>query len=326
MAIQMQRGNVKGFQEKISSGSGLYLNAKDFEEARRIRPILWLYKGGPIDILTYMEGWHTVKGKDDKKKDILLDKPIRFETDEVIPDGIDWKMSSYKGGPMQAQTPKPNIAILSWDYKTKSLKVVSFHQANVVTQISAMLSDTDKDGKPNELFVDDLTQVDFIIKKNDDKNYSVTTQKPKDGVNLSKDCMNALADFEWSWEAFMQCVRLEDAETKYTYADVVDIVTSGQDSQETKKDVKKDTEKPKTKKVEKEVEESEEDDTFTYNKDWAKVKTPAGKILGEQSVDDLSGFKSHLEDRGKTKNNPLYDAIMSGIQDLTNPQGEDAEF
>ena len=84
--------------------------------------------------------------------------------------------------------------------------------------------------------------------------------------------------------------------------------------------------KQENKTVDKKVDETETDATFNYNKNWKTVKTPKGKILGEQNVDDLIGFKDALEERGKTENNPLYDAVLSGIQDMTNPQGDDAEF
>ena len=327
MGYTMQRGNVGAFQDKIGHGNSLYLKARDFEQARRIRPIIWLYKGQPCDILTYLEGWHVEKQKDAKGKITEAERPVRFETDQPIPEGYNWKMSSYKGGKEQPQTPKPCIAMLVWDYTTKSLKVPSFTQAAVTQQISGMLSPTDKDGNPNELFVEDLTLVDFIIQKNDEKNYTITTQAPKGGTAIPKDCLAALADFEWSWDAFMACVRIEDADEKLTYADVVDIITSGPgDVPEQPVKPKKEQAKQENKTVDKKVDETETDATFNYNKDWKKVKTPKGKILGEQNVDDLIGFKDALEERGKTENNPFYDAVLSGIQDMTNSQGDDAEF
>jgi hypothetical protein len=322
--MQMNRGNVTALQEKIGSGNNLYIKGKDFATPRRVRPIIWLRNGQPCDVLTYLEGWHTVSQKDSKGKVTVTDRPVRFNSDETIPDTYTWKVSSYMGGKPTAQSPKPNIALLVWDYTTKSIKVATFHQVTVVTQISGMLAPSDKDGNPNELFVDDLTKVDFVIKQHDDeKNYTITTQAPKGGENLTKECLDALKDFEWSWDAFMACEKIEDSDSKMNYADVVDIITSG-DAKEEKP--KKEQAKQENKTVKKEVDETETDATFNYNKDWKKVKTPKGRILGEQSVDDLTVFKDALEERGKTENNPLYDAVLSGIQDLTDPQGDDAEF
>jgi len=308
----MNRGNVSALQDKIGNGNSLYLKAKDFEDqARRVRPIIWLYNGQPCDILTYLEGWHVTESIVNGKT-IKAERPIRFNSDEIIPEGINWKMSSYKGEKEKPQTPKPSVAWLGWDYVTKSLKICTFAQVGVVTPISEMLSPTDKDGKVNESFIEDMTQLDIVIKKLDDKKFTITTQVPKGGQGLPPDALKALADFNWSWDAFMACQKLEEGEG-ITYNDVVDALTGNE------------PQKPVSKKEEKVVDNSNNDVTFTFVKDWMDVKTPAGKILGQQSLEDLQSFQASLEKKGKTVNNPLYDAIMSGIFSKNSGEGEEDE-
>ena len=319
--MQMNRGNVKAFQSKVGTGNSVYLKAKDFEAARRFRPILWLYKDQPCDILTYQEGWCTVSNKEGGKI-VVKDKPVRFDNDEVIGEDYKWTMSSYKGEKAKPQLPKPNICILGYDYITKEIKVIPFHQNPVVKYFASLLSPTNEDGSENEMFIPDLTAVDFIIQKVDDKTYTITNQNPKGGVNHSPEIQHALAAFTWSWDEFMAGNKVDET-NGITYADVVDKVTSGQPATKTKAKAETKTEASKNTKPDAKAEPEQSDSNYVEG--WREVKTAKGLLLGEQSLADLQGFKKFLEDKGKTSNNPLYNAICSGVTDLSKDDLEDAE-
>jgi len=323
------RGNVHAFVEKVGSNNGIYLKGKDFENTRKIRPIMWLKNGVPIDVLIYQEGW--VNGVDDKGKPLKNGKPVRFEADEDPP-SLDWKMSSYMGGPEKAQVPKANISILCWDYETKAIKVASFAQVSVTKVIGNMLSPTTEDGKENDFYIEDLTSVDFVIKKgSEDKDpWSITTKAPKT-PGYDPDCIKALQTFQFSWDAFIACDASEDNPTKITYADVLAVINADKPAT-TKADPAKQavtTANKVTSKPEpvKEVEEGKSD--FAYNSAWHEMKTQKGAVLGEQTLETLEGWKetmSKMKADGKKVSEPLLNAILSGIKDLSDSSGQEGDL
>lgn len=325
----IQRGNVQSFQEKIGTGNSLYLKGKDFENARRIRPILWLHNGAPTDVLTFLEGWHVKNVKDERTKKVeAVDKPIRFNTDDVIPEDLNWKMSSFKGAPAKPQTPKPCIAFVAWDYLTKSVKITPFSQASVTGHIANMLNPTTPDGAENEMYVEDLTKIDLVILKGEKDNdpYTVTI-KPIKSTDYPPEAMRALADFKWSWDAFMRCDQPTESEDSITYADVVDVATANDPTPAASKTTSsKPAAKPAAKQVE--VEAEVVSDEFTYNKDWRSVKTPQNALLGDQTIEKLQTFKDTLDKlkaKGTKVSDVLYNSICSGLKDLGKSSGQEEE-
>ncbi len=311
------RGNVHAFQEKVGSSNGLYLKGKDFENTRKIRPIMWLKNGKPIDVLIYQEGW--VNAVDDKGKPLKNGKAVRFEADEDIP-SLDWKMSAYMGSTPKAQTPKATISILGWDYETKAIKVASFAQVSVTKAIGNMLSPTTEDGKENDFYIEDLTSVDLVIKKGaEDKDpWSITTKAPKTPA-YDADCIKALQTFEWSWDAFIACDAIEGHPTTITYADVKAVI----DADEPKAAQSKPSATPANKVTNQT--EVEEDSNFTYDSNWKEMKTQKGAIVGNQSLETLQGWKETIEKQraaGNKTSQPLYNAICSGIKDLSDSPGQ----
>lgn len=319
--MTINRGNVQKFQETVGSGSGLYLKGKDYEDARKIRPIAWLKNGNLVDIVMYLEGW--INAKDDKGKSLPNGKPVRFDPEEEIP-SLDWKKSSYMGGPERAQTPKSNLAILHWDYFSKSIKVSTFHQVSVVKHISNMLSPTTEDGKENEMYVEDLTQIDIVLKKGDkDKDPWTITTKALKSPDYDADCKKALQDFVWSWDAFLACEQIEDHPTVISYVDVLEVMSADKPASTAAKA------SPAAKQPAGKVISEPEDETssdYAYDKEWQKMKTQKGAIVGDQSLETLQGWKATIEKQraaGNKTSQPLYDAICSGIKDLSDSSGQD---
>jgi hypothetical protein len=316
------RGNVHAFVEKVGSNNGIYLKGKDFENTRKIRPIMWLKNGVPIDVLIYQEGW--VNASDDKGKPLKNGKPVRFEADEEIP-SLDWKMSAYMGGTPKAQTPKATISILGWDYETKALKISSFAQVSVTKAIGNMLSPTTEEGKENDFYIEDLTSVDLVIKKGaEDKDpWSITTKAPKT-PGYDPDCIKALQTFEWSWDAFIACDQIEGHPTTITYADVLAVMNEGKPAETKAAPAAKQANKVTKPEPVKEVEEESSD--FTYDAGWHEMKTQKGAVLGEQTLETLEGWKetmSKMKADGKKVSEPLLNAVLSGIKDLSDSSGQE---
>lgn len=308
----MNRGNVAKFAEGVGDGHSIYLKAKDFEKPRKFRPLPWVRDGQVCDILTYFEGWieQTVK---EGNKVVKKDKPIRFDVDQPhdLPAGAKWKMSSFKGSPEKPQTPKHAISFLAWDYETNTIKIVSFTQVSVVKQIVSRLSEVDAEtGETNELFIPDLTKVDIIVKKEDDKTYVVTVKE--NSPNLPKESLHALQDWKWSWEEFMAGENPQDDETAKTFDDV-------NLAMDPENQPKKNT-KPSAPVAA--SEEAADAMAVGYYEDWKNFKTPKGRILGECSIDDLKKFKEMLDKRGTSANDVMYQAVCSGIKDIEAPEEE----
>jgi hypothetical protein len=320
--MAIDRGDVHGFQDKVGSGNGLYIKGKDFEKARKVRPILWLYKGKPIDILMYLEGW--VNAKDAKGKPLPNGKPIRFGTSDVIPDGLDWKMSSFKGAAAKAQIPKPTVSFICWDYLTKSIKVASFSQVSVTGHIANMLAPKDKDGVDNEMYVEDLTAIDLVILKGaeDSDPYTVTIKPLKD-PSLLPETLKALSEFKWSWDAFMECENPTEGGSVIDYNDVVDVAggtTEVVTSKPTSSASKSTPAKAETPVV--------EGESYVYDPEWAAAKTPKGKLLKDCTDEELEGFKTVLDKMkadGKKVSDTLYNAICSGLKDKSESSGQSEE-
>lgn len=322
--MAINRGNVQAFAAKVGTGNNLYYKSKDFENARRMRPILWIKDGAPIDVVMFLEGWHVVQAKGENGKPMAVERPIRFETEAVIPESIDWKMSSYKGGKETPQTPKPNVGMIVWDYTLKQLKIATFGQVSVVRKISSLLSPTNEDGSSNEAFEEDLTKVDLVISKGatDKEGYNIFTKALKD-QSLSPDCLHALEDFRWSWEAFMACEKLEEGEG-FTWNDVVDAVPDNPNSKPvTKKDYSKPAAASKNTSEEKTGELLPD---FNYNKDWKNVKTSKGTLIGSLDIDRLKEYRAQFEAKeGFNPKGPIYIAILSGIKDFTEKDGQESD-
>ena len=274
------RGNVHAFVEKVGSNNGLYLKGKDFDNTRKIRPIMWLKNGQPLDVLIYQEGW--INAVDDKGKPLKNGKPVRFEADEEIP-SLDWKMSAYMGGTPKAQTPKATISILGWDYETKSIKVSSFAQVSVTKAIGNMLSPTTEEGKENDFYIEDLTSIDLVIKKGaEDKDpWSITTKAPKT-PGYDPDCIKALQTFEWSWDAFIACDQIEGHPTTITYEDVKAVIDA--DKPAAAKSAPAKTATASTNKVTKPEPEVQEGEYYTYDENWKVMKTQKGAIVGDHNL------------------------------------------
>lgn len=324
--MKMNRGGpVSEFQSTLGDGSGIYLKAsKDFEDARRVRPILWLLNGEPCDALVFYEGWEETKIADDKGKFSTKSRPVRFYQNQEIPEGISWKVSSFKGEKPKPQLPKHSVAMVAYDYKESSVKIIAIDKANFVMQIVAMLSDTDPaTGKPNEGYVEDITSIDLVIRRVDDKTWTIQTQAPRGGLSYPKECMEALKHFEWSWEAFMNSEKMEDADGKITYADVCDAVAGLESGTKASKNTVDKRTTPAT------VSSASETKVVTLNPDWRKVKTPQNAELGSIPLETLKAHKKTLDDLAKSRNNPalqetaLYIGIISGIDELSKAPTEE---
>jgi hypothetical protein len=305
----MNRGNLAKFSEGIGDNNSIYLKAKDFEKPRKFRPLPWVRDGQVCDILTYFEGWieQTVK---EGGKVIKKDKPIRFDVDQThdLPHGAKWKMSSYKNGPEKPQTPKHAISFLAWDYDTNTIKIVSFTQVSVVKQIVSRLAEVDEEtGEANELYIPDMTKVDVIIKKEDEKTYVVTIKE--NSPNLPKEALNALQDWKWSWEAFMASEDPREDSVVNTFDDVNEAMDP------VSKNIKSSAPAASS-------EEASDSMGVSYYEDWKEFKTPKGKVLGKCSIEELKKFKEHLDNRNTESNDVMYRAICSGIKDIENPEVE----
>ena len=312
----MNRGNVAKFAEGVGDGNSIYLKAKDFEQPRKFRPLPWVRDGQVCDILTYFEGWieQTVK---EGNKVVKKDRPIRFDVDQPhdLPAAAKWKTSSYKGGPEKPQTPKHAISFLAWDYTTNTIKIVSFTQVSVVKQIVSRLAEIDAEtGAANELFIPDLTKVDIIIKKEDEKTYVVTVKE--NSPNLPKEALNAMQDWKWSWEEFMACENPQDDATAKTFDDVnLAMDPANQPQPSASKNTKPSAPVAAS-------EEAADAMNVPYDENWRTFKTPKGRNLGECSIDDLKKFKETLDKRGTSVTDVMYRAICSGIKDIEAPEEE----
>jgi hypothetical protein len=310
----MNRGNVAKFAEGVGDGNSIYLKAKDFETPRKFRPLPWVRDGQVCDVITYFEGWIEQQVKEGNKI-VKKDRPIRFDVDQPhdLPAASKWKTSSYKGGPEKPQTPKHAISFLAWDYTTNTIKIISFTQVSVVKQIVSRLSEVDAEtGEANELFIPDLTKVDIIIKKEDEKTYVVTIKE--NSPNLPKESLNALQDWKWSWEEFMACENPQDEGTAKTFDDL-NLATDP---------ANKPTPNKNTKQSEPIAPSEEAADAMSveYDEEWKEFKTPKGKVLGTCSIDELKNFKKLLDSRGASAKDAMYRAICSGIKDLEAPEVE----
>lgn len=280
------RGNVKAFAEKANEGSGLFMNSKDFTVPRRIRPIAWLFNGSIIDVKLFLEGWHDVKGKPNGS-------PVRFETDEEIPEGeFKWKMNSYPGQPSKAQVPDVAMAFLCFDYKTKSIKVATFTQKTVINQVNTFITEEASNGDANELYIPDLSKVDLIIAKTGEKTYSVQTQdKPE-----PKELRQCLEHLRFSWELFMQCKECFGDASEIGWVDVVEAIEAPSSKGASKpKPINKPKQaevKEKQEEQEEEVEEVQEEEVEALN--WKTVKSPRGTDLGKLTIDSLKALAERI--------------------------------
>lgn len=315
--MKIQRPGLQEFTQQVEAGAkSIYLKAgEDFEVARRLRIIPWVFNGAPIDIMMLQEGWHEVKVKNDKGKEEIKSKPIRFLPGVEIPEGITWSMSSgnAKIKPSK-QTPKPNIYFLAYDYKTQELKLGGFYHTGVLGPITSMMSQKNKDGSDNESYVEDFTAVDILIHRMDEKKWSVTTSE-KNGAALSKDIIKAMSTFKWDWAAFLagESPHEDDAPG----FDEVAALIGGDDAPEAKPMPKQE---PKA--------EPKKEASNNTSDDWKSVKTPGGLILGQQTIEQLQTMKKTMDEHknaSKMKEGPLYKAIAAGIAELSSSNEEQSE-
>ncbi len=275
------RSGMKAFQEKAQSNNGMFLNAKDFVPNRKIRPIKWIHNGKVLDMKTFLEGWVDVKGKPNGM-------PIRFETDEEIPEGQHkWKMSSFQGQSPKPQTPDVAIAFLCYDFKSQSIKLASFTQKTIIQQVMACI-DEEVEGEKNEMYIEDFSNVNIIIAKSGEKAYSVQFKESPEPEGL-QDLLNG---FHFDWDAFMGCGECFDPDGEVSYDDVLELCGD----------------KPKKKSNKKKVEEEEEE------LDWESFKSPKGKLLSKMTDEELSKLYSSLVDSGADQESNLFKAVSKGME------------
>lgn len=275
----IDRGNMKAFQEKAQSNNGMFLNAKDFVPNRKIRPIKWIHNGKVLDIKTFLEGWIEVKGKPNGM-------PVRFETDEEIPEGqYKWKSSSFQGQAPKPQTPDVAIAMLCYDFKSQSIKLASFTQKTIIQQFLACIEE-EVEGETNEMYIEDFSNVNIIIAKSGEKAYTVQFKESPEPEGLQK----LLEGFHFSWESFMGCGECFDQDGEISYEDVLEACGSKK--------------KPASKK------KNEEDEEI----DWETVKSPKGKLLSKMTDEELSKLYSSLVDSGADQESTLFKAVSKGME------------
>lgn len=286
------RGNIQRFKEKTDEGSGMFLNGKDYANARRIRPIAWIYNGVIIDVKLYLEGWYDVKGKQNGQC-------IRFEVDEEIPQGqYAWKKGEYNGKPT-VNSPDVAIAFLHYDYNTSSIKLSSFTQKTIINQINNYITD-EIEGKKNEFFVPDLSKVDVIIGKTSPTAYSVTIQQTESPKGLP----DLLDNFRFSWEAFMGCGECFGDKAEISYEDVLEAAGAAGQTQQTKQSNKTIT---KGKGGEPEFEE----EPAAVDLDWKKVKTSKGNELGKLTKEQIGTLAEKIVNAANPNpSTDLYKALV----------------
>lgn len=318
----MYRGNTQQVREKLEQGNSLYMKAVDFSEKPiRLRVIPWIIKGQKVDFLSFFEGWHDVATKNDKGKTEVKSRPIRFYNVEDIPNDLQWSVGkAFAGEKPKPQIPKSTIAFIGYRYDEQQPKIVTIPNVAFVKQMLNFAEEKNEDGTDNEAYIEDMSKFDIVIKK-DDKNFTINVQKPKigNGEDIPSEILKALKDFEWSWEAFMDCVKIDDAEQKFTIDDVVDVLTSSGSNQ-------KPAQKAQNKKEEKEVASTKVDDNFQRVENWAEITTPKGVKLGSLGLEKLKEYKEFLISKNLNKpDNRAYLAILTGIEELSTPASDPVE-
>lgn len=312
--MKITRPGQQAFQEQVAAGSGhsVYLKAsEDFTTARRLRIIPWVFGESVIDVMMLQEGWHVKTAKDDKGKTITKSYPFRLAAGEPLPEGIEWAMSKAFGDQKpRKQTPVPAVYFLAFDYRTNEIKLAGFTQAGFNKVFSSLISEKNQDGSDNEGYVPDFTAIDVLIQRVDEKSWSVTTSE-KNGVNLSKDAINAMSTFKWDWQAFMRSeAPMEDeAPGFHDWSHMLD----GEEAA------------PKVES--KPAPAAKLAASNNTSGDWRQVKTPQGVLLGDQNAQTLEKYKTTMEGlKNFNPEAPLYKAIVAGLTELSAQEdGNEAE-
>ncbi len=287
------------FRATALSTEGIYLRPSDIVGTERFKVIPWIVNNKITPIHIFFEGWiatgKQVRGPNGMKPET---KPIRFNVNDeggydADPD-TQWARGEYG-----TQTPKGCFVMIVAALKSKSIKVFSGTQK---TLLGPIFEYTD----PNsEKFVKNWKAFDLLVtrdKKTEkfDVERSPLEPEEREYPDWLKD---ALHDFSFSMDAFMECQKQDDADYKTLYSDVLDMLGDTVDP-EPKKQAKQGS-KPKP---------SQSDDSFEIVANWTDVVTPNGVTLGKCSEEDLIKFKEILDKKPKTdKSGLLYRAIRSGI-------------
>lgn len=315
------KNKIKEMQEYKESigGSGSFLNSKEItDKGIKIRIIPWMFGNEPEEIIPYFEGWEAYA--DEKGK--FQQRPRRFKLGEEIPEGINWKMDSYKGGPQRPSIPKASIGFVCYRYDKKTIAVGAFSQVALVNAFMAM---KDEEIENNQLYCENLFEVDIILSKTESAankiEYKVTFA-PKSMPTLPQDAMILLNEFHFSWEMFMQGKECFEEETGNTWADV-------QAGYSKEGDPKSAQNQPKTAPANTNISSGDLDEL----KNWKTVKRANGTLLGNMSLPDLQTLKVEIEtkipDEQKRFKNGMYRYVSYAVDHFESSKDmadEDIQF
>jgi len=277
---------LKRLSDKVKGGS--YINNKDItDKGVRICLINWILDGKVEPIHFFNEGWESIR---DAKGNVTGQRPLRFRVDDEIPDGVDWHEGEYKGK-KTVNTPRTAAGFVCYVPSSGAIKVGSFTSPGIS---GALLDMLDSD---SELYQEDLSQVDIILIKKDNK-YSASAVVRKDKDKVNKDINALLGSFQFSWSKF-----LDGDDRPFDGGDRYFEFTNGEEPEPEK-------ETPKIEKKAAPAVTAQQEEDF---KDWKNYKVNGGALLGSASYEKLLEYREKIEKLGKT-NLPVYAFVTYGIE------------
>ena len=269
---------LDSFRKKASGGEGKFMRASDFEESRTITPIAFKFNGEKIPCFCYLEGWINETIKNEKGKNEIKSKCIRFLPDAQIDMDQEWSIGKvfHAGDKPKPQVPQPAVGLVVGDHQTQTIKVVSFTQKTILQHLMAYLDPGD------DFFIENWEGHNMIIGKASDNKYKVESRQNNGFPDWLK---KALADFTFSWEAYLNCEEPFENGDKY---------------------------------------DDDNDSGFTFVEKWGSTKTSKGKPLSECTIEELNSFKDILDSKqGYDKASLLYTSILSGIKVMSEQSESD---
>ena len=292
----MKQYNTGKWKESLGADSQ-YLKASDCADGgRKIRPLMWVMEGEETPFHLLLEGWAAPQKRGDKAKCVRI--PIDANPEDYS--DIQWNMASYKGGPERPQTPKGVFALLLWDYMDHMVKCAAFSQTSINKTFNSFITP----GEANYLD-SGIHTCDFTITQIDEKNYQVQVV-PKCKDEPPQEALDALQNFHFSWEAYMDGKNPFD-EKNPEAATIAEIEYYNQFYGNDRKPVPQ--QKTQTKPV-------AQQSGFKYDPKWKEVSTPKGLKLGDLDIDKLKELRDTLIKLDKMNSGSLGAQILSGIQDL----------
>jgi hypothetical protein len=301
--------NFAKFQEEMSQGSGPYFKMKDIPEnkAITIRFLPWVVASQIVEALPHYEGWADRQVKDNNGNIVTKPRPIRFHLDEAIPENMTWSVGTGQYDLGKVKSPDGVVAAIVWNSHAQRVQLASFSQSTLISKIMGWVNPNSETYMGGELY-----DVDIVLtkKKTHKVEYSL---EPKVKSKPLVECPNILAALgEFSSDGFSFDEYMSGGNP-----------FSGPNMTETGIKVygKATKQQPTHQPAGTQSEQPADNDGYFPTEDWRTQKTPTkGTPLGSLTLEQLMKTRDALK-----KNHPLYQFVVMGIEELSNPDIDEGE-